>query len=462
MIHLVSALAILIGLAQSPEQADSLAREHVAGPTGARLDSQLTRFAAYGFSGTVLVVRGGEVVLLKGYGLADVEHGIPNAPATRFEMNSMTKMFTGVAVLQLAAQGRLRPGDPVERHLGAFPTGKRGATIEQLATHTSGLIVEGSDLGGDSREAFVRDVKRTPRESAPGERYRYTNAGFSLLAAIIERVSGERYEDYLRRHEFAPAGLRTAVFRDEVPTSDARFAHGYVGTPAALEPGPPNPYVWGTRGAGGLWATVGDMYRWLVALEERRILADAQWRVMITPPLPPAQEAFGWHVETTTPEGRLRIQKGGGSDDFASHLLYYPRERVAIVWACNNLRQRWRRALNQTLPAILLADDSFALPPVAPIDREALEEHQGRYVSGQDSLEFHAGAGYLYVAGNRLDVPTNVMFFPQDGNRFTAFDPANMAVTRLEFGRAGESSVAIELPDGRRVSLQRRAGAGGN
>jgi CubicO group peptidase (beta-lactamase class C family) len=455
MISLICALPILIGLPQSPTEPDSLARDRVSGTLGVRLDSQLTQFAAYGFSGTVLVVRSGQVVLLKGYGLANVERGIPNTAETRFEMNSMTKMFTGVAVLQLAAEGRVRLSDSVERHLGAFPPGKRGATIQQLATHTSGLIVEGSDLAGDSRDAFVRDVKRTPRESAPGERYRYTNAGFSLLAAIIETVSGESYEDYVRRHEFAPAGLRTASFRNEVPTNDPRFAHGYVGTPAALEPGPPNPYVWGTRGAGGVWATVGDMYRWLVALEKREILADAQWRLLITPPVPPAQEAFGWHVETT-PEGRLRIQKGGGSDDFASHVLYYPHEQVVIVWASNNLRQRWRRMLNEGLPAVVFGDDSFSLPPVVPISREALEEREGRYFVGQDILELRSGIGYLYAAGNRLDVPTTVMFFPQDSSSFTAFDPASRAVTRLEFGRDERRSAAIEFQDGRRVLLRRR------
>jgi len=454
MISLVAALPILLGLAQTPEQSDSLARDRVTGPLGARLDSQVTRFAEYGFSGTVLVVRDGQIVLLKGYGLADVERGIPNTAATRFEMNSMTKMFTGVAILQLAAQKRLSLSDSVERYLGDFPSGKQGATIQQLVTHTSGLIVKGSELAGDSRAAFVRDVKRTPRESAPGERYRYTNAGFSLLAAIIETVSGETYEEYLRRHEFAPAGMRTARFRNEAPTNDARFAHGYVGTPAALEPGPLNPYVWGTKGAGGVWASVGDIYRWLVALEEQRILADAQWRLLITPPVPPAQEAFGWHVETT-PEGSLRIMKGGGSDDFASQLLYYPSEHVTIVWASNNLRQRWRRTLNQALPDIVLADSSFSLPPVAPIARAALDERQGRYASAQDSLEVHAGPGYLYATANRLDVPTNVMFFPQDGSHFTAFDPANRAVTCLEFSRTGGRSVAIEFPDGRRVSLQR-------
>jgi len=210
------------------------------------------------------------LLLLKGYGLADVEHGILNTAATRFEMNSMTKMFTGAAILQLAAQGRLRLSDPIARYLDGFPPMKQRATIEQLATHTAGLIPAGIDLAEDSREAFVRDAARVPLESEPGQRYRYSNAGFSLLAALVEIVGGESYEEYLRRHVFEPAEIRTARFRPEVPSSDPYFAHGYVGTPAALEPGPPNPYVWGTKGAGGVWMTVGDMYRWVVALEAGR------------------------------------------------------------------------------------------------------------------------------------------------------------------------------------------------
>jgi CubicO group peptidase (beta-lactamase class C family) len=380
---------------------------------------------------------------------------VRNTAATRFEMNSMTKMFTGAAVLQLAAQGRLRPGDAVEQHLGGFPPEKQGATVEQLAMHTSGLIAEGTNLAGESREPFVRDVRQTPRESAPGEKYRYSNAGFSLLAAIVETASGKSYEDYLRAHLFAPAGLRTAVFRDEVPAGDPAFAHGYVGTPAGLEPGPPNPYVWGTKGAGGVWSTVGDMYRWLVALEERRILPEPQWRILTAPPRPPAQEAYGWHVETT-PEGRPRIQKGGGSDDFASHLLFYPRERVVIVWATNNLRQRWRRTLNQALPALVLDGKGPVLPEVARVAPAALQRLARRYVSeGRAALVLHAANGYLYAGENTLEVPTNVMFFAQDDRHFTAFDPSSGALTRLQVDREGSLSIALQ--GGRRISGRREA-----
>jgi len=168
----------------------------------------------------------------------------------------------------------------VERHLGPFPEAKREATIEQLATHTSGLIVAGTTLAGDTREAFLEDVKRSPREARAGEQYRYTNAGFSLLAATIEIASGQSYETYLRQRVLAPAGMHTATFRNQVPEHDTLFAKGYVGTPAALEPGPPNLFVWGTRGAGGVWATVGDLYRWVVGVEDGAVLPEPERQLL--------------------------------------------------------------------------------------------------------------------------------------------------------------------------------------
>jgi CubicO group peptidase (beta-lactamase class C family) len=347
---------IILALLLQAVAVDSLEREHVKGVIGARLDSQLTRFAAEGFSGAVLVVRDRRVVLLKGYGLADRERGVRNSAATRFEMNSMTKMLTGVSILQLAAAGRLRVDDPIGRHLGEFPTAKRGATIEQLAAHTAGLIMQGANLAGDSRDAFVADVKRTPRESAPGSAYRYTNAGYSLLAATIEHATGDSFEAYLRRNAFAPAGMQTARFRDEVPSDDTLFARGYVAGTSGAQRGPPNPYIWGTRGAGGVWSTVGDMYRWIVAVEDGRVLPSSQRARLFSVPTPPSQEMYGWHVYPATDSSRTRIDKGGGSADFASQLLYYPDERVVVVWASNDLTRRWRQELNRAIPDILFTN----------------------------------------------------------------------------------------------------------
>jgi CubicO group peptidase (beta-lactamase class C family) len=363
-------------------------------------------------------------------------------------------MFTGAAVLKLVADGRLRLSDSVERFTGPVAPEKRGATIHHLAAHTSGLIVAGSSLAGDTREAFIRDVSQTPRESAPGERYRYTNAGYSLLAAIIEKASGQTFESYLRQNIFAPAGMRYAIFRDEVPPDDTLFARGYVGTPASLEPGPPNPYVWGTRGAGGVFTTLGDMYRWIVAVEDGAVLPPAQRALLFSSPPPPSREAFGWHVNPATPAARARIDKGGGSPDFATQLLYYPDERVVIIWASNNLRQRWRQTLNRSIPAVIFGDSVTALPPVKTMERGQLLQSAGRYRIGRDSLVLRVGSNYLYADTNALGVPTNVMFFPQSSSAFTGFDPATRTITRLQFTPG--KSVVVESANGKRIALVRQ------
>src|SRR5215217_2637153 len=169
---------------------DSLATQHVRGALGRKLDSLLTSYEAHGFAGTVLVVRRGTVVLLKGYGFADIPRGVRNGPGTRFEMNSITKMFTAVSILQLASQGKIRLGDSIAYYLGPFPASKSGATVDHLAMHTAGLVIAGTQLPGDSRDAFVGTMKAAPIESPPGTQYRYTNAGYSLLAAIVEVASG--------------------------------------------------------------------------------------------------------------------------------------------------------------------------------------------------------------------------------------------------------------------------------
>src|SRR5919109_4766888 len=130
----LSLLLVLQGVAgdRAIHPADSLEFVHIRGALGAKLDTQLTRYERAGFAGTVLVVRDRRIVLLRGYGLANIETRTPNTPYTRFEWNSMTKMLTGVSILQLAAAGRLKLDAPIERYLGEFPADKRGATVEHL------------------------------------------------------------------------------------------------------------------------------------------------------------------------------------------------------------------------------------------------------------------------------------------------------------------------------------------
>src|SRR5688572_20472020 len=184
-----------------------------------RVERLLIRYEEYGMSGTVLVAKDDRIILHRGYGFADRARGVRNDTGTLFEVGSLNKTFTAAAILQLEEQDRLQTSDPLSRFLGSFPPPKATATIHHLATHTAGLVVEGADVGsGEDREAFVEAMKILPAESVPGERYRYTNAGYSLLAVIIEKVSGTAYDTYVRSSLVPLAKMEDVYFRDRKST----------------------------------------------------------------------------------------------------------------------------------------------------------------------------------------------------------------------------------------------------
>lgn len=324
-----------------------------------RVHALLSGYEKDGFSGTVLVAKDGAIVLHRGYGFANRALGIRNDTRTLFEVASLTKPFTAAAILQLEARGKLSTSDPLEKWLGPFPPAKAGATIHHLATHTGGLVPDGSDLGaGEDREDFLANVKNVAIESVPGEKYRYTNAGYSVLAAVIEKVSGVSYETYLRTNILPRAGLQDVYFRNEAVPAD-RMALGYLGTPEEAKESVPPPLRWGTRGAGGMITSVENLYRWYVALRGGRVLDAPQVQKMFHPW---PTEGYGWHVERDA-NGRAMIHKGGGMREYATQIIDYPEERLVIVWASNDLRTRWRQTLNRGLAAALLGTTEG--PPAA-------------------------------------------------------------------------------------------------
>jgi CubicO group peptidase (beta-lactamase class C family) len=401
---------------------------------GARLDALLTRYEAYGFSGTVLVAKDDGIVLHKGYGLADRERAIRNDTSTRFEFASLTKPFTAAAILQLEDQGALSTADLVSRHLGAFPPPKDSATIHHLATHTAGLVPDGAELDyGPDRERFITSVKNVPAESIPGERYRYTNAGYSALAAVVEKASGQTFEAYVREQLFKRAGLVIAHFRGEV--ADAKLARGYFGTPAKIEVSTPPPYQWGVRGSGGMIMTVDEMYRWHRALHGGRVLSQRQMEKMF---YPWPEEGYGWHVMKDR-DGRALISKGGGMPEYASQLLYFPDDRLVVIWASNNLQQRWRQALNRSVPATAFGS-AVVLPPARLAT--SLAPYIGRYVAASGAVfEIAANDGYLYVRGEEKSLPTSLLFYATGANVFTGFDPSRVELTEMRFEVGSDGGV---------------------
>lgn len=307
----------------------------VKGELGERIDALLIDFSRAGYSGAVLVAQNGDVVLHKGYGLADRERKIQNTPRTLFHVASVGKIFTAAAVLQLEMRGKLKTSDPISKYLGEFPAEKSGATIHHLLSHTSGLIPDGAPLEYQSRKAFVQSVKDVSAESKPGEKYRYSNAGYVLLAAIVEEVSGVSFEVYLERNIFKPAGLASTGYAwdkrfDKFPT-----AVGYKGDRLdALQPTARVSGVWGNRGPGNLITTVENLYKWTEALRTNAVLSEAAKKKMFAP-YTNDTEGYGWHV-IKTPRNTTLVRRGGGREDFESELRWYVNENVVVVFTANN------------------------------------------------------------------------------------------------------------------------------
>jgi CubicO group peptidase (beta-lactamase class C family) len=260
----------------------------------ATIERNVERLARGGaFSGVVYITRGDSVILAHGYGMADLEDSVPNAPHTRFALASMGKMFTATAVLQLVDQGKLRLDDTLERVLPAYPNHERSSriTISQLLQHTAGL----GDMWSTPKKpvagltgalADAAAVAYAPLLFVPGTRWAYSNEGYYVLAAVIEQVSGEPFVQYLQRHVLAPAGMTETVL---VGGADNIVPHRAVGyRPAADDPlgaGAPRgnwTFIGGSAGgAGGGYSTVGDIAHFGRALRTGKLVSiamrDSMW-----------------------------------------------------------------------------------------------------------------------------------------------------------------------------------------
>lgn len=308
----------------------------VRGPLGARLDSSLSKAAKEGFSGVALVEKDGDVILRKGYGLANRARKIPMTPATVVQIGSNTKDFTAVAIMQLAERGRLSLDDSIGKFFRAVPSDKSGITIRQILTHRAGLPeYGGGDFAAVTRDEEIRHALDAPLKFEPGKGRAYSNVGFSLLGAIIEQLSRKSYDEYVRDEILKPIGLRETGFL--LPRyDDRRLAHGYRGdedrgTMISKPHAPDGPY-WNLRANGGMLSTVSEMYRFYEALYG-------------TPLLKPATREFLF------PAGQPIALAGS---DMVSSFLYTrePRDGVTIIVASNSSTMSADRARDRLAPLL--------------------------------------------------------------------------------------------------------------
>jgi CubicO group peptidase (beta-lactamase class C family) len=238
-----------------------------------KLDSTMRAAERAGFSGAVRVERDGKVLLDKGYGYANRAARIPFTRETVVQIGSNTKDFTAVAILQLQAAGKLSMSDSLGKYFSSAPADKQGITIRQLMNHRAGFPLGiGGDFDAFNRSILVDSAMRTPLLFPPGTRESYSNTGFSLLAAIIEQITGKTYDVHIRDAITTPLGMRrTGFLLPKFQTKE--LAHGYspkgsdAGTMLAKPHADDGPY-WNLRGNGGMLSTTGEMHTFYKALFE--------------------------------------------------------------------------------------------------------------------------------------------------------------------------------------------------
>jgi CubicO group peptidase (beta-lactamase class C family) len=319
-------------------------RGQVRGPVGAAFDDYLRTLEAFGYSGSVLVARRGQILLNRGYGLADRRTGEPYTADTLFDVASVSKQFTAAAIIKLEEGGKLKVSDTLSRFFPTAPPDKARITLHQVLNHSAGLIdVIGPEYQPLTRDEMVRALFAAPLVSRPGKHYRYSNAGYSLLAAIVEQVSGQSLGDYLREHLFLPAGMRHTGLR--LPWRDRRdLAQGYSldgpwGTPLEHPWQSDGPY-WNLRGNGGVLSTTGDLYLWHLALASDGVLSSAERSKLVTPSIRESQHtssryAYGWSMNEA-PDGTRMASHTGSNLVFETDVLRYLDDEVMIVASSNS------------------------------------------------------------------------------------------------------------------------------
>jgi CubicO group peptidase (beta-lactamase class C family) len=290
------------------------------------------------FSGTIMVAQHGKTLYLKAFGLADETSNIPNKADTKYHIASLSKSFTAAAILLLEERGLLHVSDPVARFILDFPNGNK-ITIHQLLTHTSGVpnINDMPEYDTVTRfpqtpASLVNIFKNKPRDFEPGAKYSYSNSNYNLLAYIIEKVSGQRYGDFIADNILGPLQMIHSGHDGEAKRIIENMASGYESdNNFGLEKAS---YLdWTAKtGNGSLYSTVEDLYKWDRALKEGKILAKSSTDKMFM--VYAGHTGYGWFIDEHF--HRKRIYFNGRSPGFSSYIGRYPADDVCIIVLGNN------------------------------------------------------------------------------------------------------------------------------
>lgn len=334
----------------------------------------------------ILVARDGQTIFRKAYGLADAAKGTPLTPDMQLRLGSITKQFTSTAILMLVDEGKIGLDDDITRFLPGYPTHGQHISIEHLLTHTSGIASFTGKIGyvahmnEDMTVAAVIDgFKNDPLDFAPGSAYKYNNSGYFLLGAIIEKVSGQPYADFLEQRIFQPLGMHDTAYEGR-QHGKAIAAAGHTRNPNGFGPAAPlsmtQPFA-----AGALVSTVDDLARWDAAVSAGKLLKPATWQRAFTKPVltngKTSFYGYGWIMGSV--RGVPVIEHSGGINGFNTFAVRVPSEHVYIVVLRNTDSGTAAPAVVAHKLAALAIGKPFPEHLAITLDDKALDAFAGTY-----------------------------------------------------------------------------------
>jgi CubicO group peptidase (beta-lactamase class C family) len=397
---------------------------------------------------SVVVAQQGQTLLAQSFGQADLELDVPMPADASFEIGSVTKQFTAAAILLLAERGKLAIDDELTKYLPDFPTHNQHITVRHLLTHTSGIkgyteLPEFRDLMPlrKSPETLVKLFADKPLDFAPGENLVYNNSAYFLLGLIIEKVSGEKYADFVKANLFDKVGMPGSYYCSESAIHH-HHAHGYDTFANTLILKGAISHAW-PFSAGSLCSTAADLTAWNMALHGGKVLSTESYRALTAPASlnDGTKTRYGFGVLLADIRGRRAISHGGGINGFLSEVEYYPDSGLSIVILLNTA--------GSVGPADLARD-------IADVVLGKLPETSNTYRG-----DLSAFAGTFEGVGRGR--PTSVTITVEKGKltmKGTGPEPRALAFRSGDTFASAETLVTFERDGGHVVRMRLDSGAG--
>ncbi len=348
-----------------------IAQNDFAGKIDRNIENELKNQSIPGVS--VAVIKDGQPLYVKGYGLANVEHQVPVKPATIFQSGSIGKQFTATAIMILAEEGKLALDDKITKYFPDAPDSWKDITVRHLLTHTSGMgdYPDDFDYRRDyTEEDFLKIIKASPLKFAPGDRWEYSNFGYVTLGILIGKITGKHYGEFLKERVFTPLGMTTARVISEADIV-ANRASGY-----RLQRGELKNQRWvspslNTTADGALYLTALDLAKWEAGLNSEKILKKTSLDQMWTPfKLNDGKNThygFGWEIQQIG--DHTLISHGGSWQGFKSFIIRFPKDKLTIA-VLANLAQANPNILTRAVASAFYPEFSIKYKPLKDLDEE--------------------------------------------------------------------------------------------